>query len=1040
MASGIFWQYNSGSGQIDTVLEKENVTLAEVLEQEDIIQECKNQNKKLVEFLTKSDVLAQLLDLILKEPGEDIDEKTRFKLPNIASELITCDVPAINEKLSSDNSLMDKMYSFLESSPPLNPLLASFFSKAFNVLISRLPEQNWYSYQFTCLQVINYIKSREGFTDLLLRHIHTSAIMDLLLRLITCVDGATNKQTVLDWLNETMLIEKVVDLFSEAQPLKETESMEVEGEKKGEEEEPVSVETDEVPAQPKEKTLEDLLNEGDTHDNAGHLLVEIIRGSRDAQMTATANERFHNSLLETVESKETVELLLNVMLSGSTRQSVIVNVVSVLLVLLEVRRPLPQNQGFSSDQDNIPNKADIDRQEAVVVQTCETIVPRLPEIVGLLTNPPVQPFHALYHSTDGAQEPLGATRIAVCKLLATLLATHNPGLNQALAQTPFLANFLDLSFNKFKQNNFLHHQMLMSVKSILFWEKAAAELDSTVQGTEKPAEDTLQTPKVMLEGEVNPLEEEVETSQNPLLLQLFTDARLFDFLTSAWETETSGTVAYMGHVTQITNDIQSARVPLTASNRIIVNQLFDKLPDEVQTKWTEIISGKLANINKTNEIPPSRENKRNPSSDDDSDFRDIQFPQDTALQQMQNMSDNFEDTYGFNDNEFSDADDQISRGMGKLTPSVNFLMNTDETTQKAIFESICENGPNKGFQDSDSDDEDIWAEKTTELTFGGRHTPDITKARSPGVGADSSDEEEEGTKMDVDNDPWASLEAGGGSGSAPSVAMDTSAPWGNEKSVEQEGDGWAKFDQPSASPSGGDWADFDSGPSAGGEGVHAFPPFNNPNKQDWQPAMSSSPEATMLDSPERRTPSSSPAPAVTKPLQSEIFHPESLDFANMDANQGTVPSDLKPTPSMEPERPTSTSQQEGPTSNMDQEGPTPSLEQVESTSTSEQEGPTPDTEHKGPTPDMELEVPTLTSEKEGPPCTSWQEKPFSTSEQEGAFPTSEQGGASPSSKQEKHSPTSEKEGASPTSEQEGPTSSELKEETIKAEEPLPARK
>lgn len=59
-------------------------------------------------------------------------------------------------------------------------------------------------------------------------------------------------------MNETMLIEKVVDLFSEAQPLKETESMEVEGEKKGEgeEEEPVSVETDEVPAQPKEKTLE----------------------------------------------------------------------------------------------------------------------------------------------------------------------------------------------------------------------------------------------------------------------------------------------------------------------------------------------------------------------------------------------------------------------------------------------------------------------------------------------------------------------------------------------------------------------------------------------------------------------------------------------------------------------------------------------------------------------------------------------------------------------------------------------------------------
>ena len=38
------------------------------------------------------------------------------------------------------------------------------------------------------------------------------------------------------------------------------------------------------------------------------------------------------------------------MLSGCPRQSVVVNVVSVLLVLLEVRRPLPQNQGYYSDQ------------------------------------------------------------------------------------------------------------------------------------------------------------------------------------------------------------------------------------------------------------------------------------------------------------------------------------------------------------------------------------------------------------------------------------------------------------------------------------------------------------------------------------------------------------------------------------------------------------------------------------------------------------------------------------------------------------------
>ena len=48
----MFWKYNSlAVSQIDSLLEKQDVTLAEILQQEDIIQECKSQNKKLVELL-----------------------------------------------------------------------------------------------------------------------------------------------------------------------------------------------------------------------------------------------------------------------------------------------------------------------------------------------------------------------------------------------------------------------------------------------------------------------------------------------------------------------------------------------------------------------------------------------------------------------------------------------------------------------------------------------------------------------------------------------------------------------------------------------------------------------------------------------------------------------------------------------------------------------------------------------------------------------------------------------------------------------------
>ena len=47
----MFWNYNTMSiSQIETVLEKEDVTLAEVLDHEGVIQECKSQTKKLIEL------------------------------------------------------------------------------------------------------------------------------------------------------------------------------------------------------------------------------------------------------------------------------------------------------------------------------------------------------------------------------------------------------------------------------------------------------------------------------------------------------------------------------------------------------------------------------------------------------------------------------------------------------------------------------------------------------------------------------------------------------------------------------------------------------------------------------------------------------------------------------------------------------------------------------------------------------------------------------------------------------------------------------
>ena len=137
-------------------------------------------------------------------------------------------------------------------------------------------------------------------TDLL-RNIGTSAISDLILCLITSVEGSEIKQGLLEWLDEKQLIQSIIGLLDPAL-------------------------------------------DRDTHDNASRLLIEILRVSRDAQYTPV-NERCDDPLLNTLEDPKTVDLLLEVMFKrsgnesgGEFVESTLVNGIQILLTLVESRR------------------------------------------------------------------------------------------------------------------------------------------------------------------------------------------------------------------------------------------------------------------------------------------------------------------------------------------------------------------------------------------------------------------------------------------------------------------------------------------------------------------------------------------------------------------------------------------------------------------------------------------------------------------------------------------------------------------------------
>ena len=90
--------------------------------------------------LTKTENLTKLIENVVTLPSEDINEKTRFRYSSISCELLTSDIPCINDAIINNTPIMDKLYSFIETEETLNPLLASYFTKVMSCLIKRKTE------------------------------------------------------------------------------------------------------------------------------------------------------------------------------------------------------------------------------------------------------------------------------------------------------------------------------------------------------------------------------------------------------------------------------------------------------------------------------------------------------------------------------------------------------------------------------------------------------------------------------------------------------------------------------------------------------------------------------------------------------------------------------------------------------------------------------------------------------------------------------------------------------------------------------------
>ncbi|XP_021402036.2 serine/threonine-protein phosphatase 6 regulatory subunit 2 [Lonchura striata] len=755
----MFWKFDlNTTSHVDKLLDKEDVTLEELMDEDDVLQECKAQNRRLLDFLCQQQCMEQLVTLITHEPPVDMDEKVRFKYPNTACELLTSDVPQINDKLGGDETLLNILYDFLDHEPPLNPLLASFFSKTIGNLIARKTEQ-----------VISFLRKKDKFLSLVLKHIDTSAMMDLLLRLISCVEPTALRQDVLNWLNEARIIQRLVELIHSSQ-------------------------------------------DEDRQSNASQTLCDIIRLSRD-QSTQLQDVPEPDPLLTALESQECVEQLLRNMFDAEQSETCIVNGTQVLLTLLETRR-----SGVEGLMDSYTQG--FERSYTVSNSILHGIQPRLKDFHQLLLHPPKKP--AILTTLGVLEEPLGNARLHGSRLIAALLHTNTPSINQELCRLGTMDLLLDLFF-KYTWNNFLHFQVELSIAAILSHSVHEGKPSPGEPGSKEEAPSGNAAPEPAAPTE--PSGPPAGATENVMVTHLFQKCCLVQRILDAWEAndkiqaEGGRRRGNMGHLTRIANAVvhNMEKGPMQAQ----ISDFIKELPEDCRGRWESFVEETLTETNRRNTVDLVSTHHLHSSSEDE----DIEsaFPNELTLQQafseyqIQQMTANFVDQFGFNDEEFADQDDNINAPFDRIA-EINFNIDADDDSPNAsLFEACC----NERIQqfDDNEEEEDIWEEKDisyatqvkSRTRFGASQTSESSKSdleNGDHDGSVDSEEEEErpppsphkgSTPEQKDSDScqgagWTAVFEP--AGPTPPVAMDVgSSVWDSAAppSSAPEEKGWAKF-------------------------------------------------------------------------------------------------------------------------------------------------------------------------------------------------------------------------------------------------------
>lgn len=161
---------------VNDILDKENFTIEELLQEDELLQEVKSRNGRLIEFLTLEDVMEKLINFIISPANSEDGDLRIYKYPYMSCEVLCCEIPDILHILveESDGKYLIKLFSVLDFEETLNHHLAGYFEKTLEMLFRRMT-----------IPVMTYLnKGGESLLKKFLKHIDNYSIMQIVQRLL----------------------------------------------------------------------------------------------------------------------------------------------------------------------------------------------------------------------------------------------------------------------------------------------------------------------------------------------------------------------------------------------------------------------------------------------------------------------------------------------------------------------------------------------------------------------------------------------------------------------------------------------------------------------------------------------------------------------------------------------------------------------------------------------------------------------------------------------------------------------------------------